>query len=433
MRNEVLDDAGRVAVGESALEEVAAGSRRGRSIAALLTGVALMHTTMVVVGAVATLFVADAVGAWWGGAPNTAAVLGAAVGTLAVSAFMVRHGRRFGLRLGYAAAAMGSAVGLIAVLSNVVPLLVFAMVLLGIGNSTAHLSRYAAADLYPPHRRGFAVGATVWAGTIGAVVGPALISPSADVALALGAPSFAGVFLVALVMTAGATLAMRAAPNLKAQGRAEAKRRRRAPWRTRRSRAPRARVAFASMITGQITMVAIMTMTPLHIHQHGRGLGAVGVVLSAHVLGMFALSPVTGWMTDRFGSSRTIVLGLAVLVIAASLTIVVPDIAGPALSISMFLLGYGWNLTHVGGSALLTQGLTLAEQTGVQGAVDSAVWGVSALATLGSGAIFAIGGLPLLGVAGAGLVIYPAVVLAARRSELRTPPVGSTKSEEPKR
>jgi MFS family permease len=145
---------------------------------------------------------------------------------------------------------------------------------------------------------------------------------------------------------------------------------------------------------------------------------------------MFALSPVTGWMTDRFGSSRTIVLGLAVLVVAASLTIVVPDIEGLALSISMFLLGYGWNLTHVGGSALLTHGLTPAEQTRVQGAVDSAVWAVSAIATLGSGAVFAIGGLPLLGVAGAGLVIYPAVVLAVRRSELRTAPIGYLPCEE---
>jgi len=389
-----------------------------------------MHTTMVVVGAVATLFVADAVGAWWGGAPNTAAVLGAAAGTLAVSALMLRSGRRSGLRLGYAAAALGSALGLIAVFSNAVLLIVPAMVLLGTGNSAAHLSRYAAADLYPPRRRGFVVGAIVWAGTIGAVVGPALISPSADVALALGIPPFGGVFLVALIMTAGATLSMGAAPNVKPHADAEAERGRRSVWRTRLSRAPRARVAFASMITGQITMVAIMTMTPLHIHQHGRGLGAIGIVLSAHVLGMFALSPVTGWMTDRFGSPRTIILGLAVLVLAASLTIVVPDIEGLSLSISMFLLGYGWNLTHVGGSALLTHGLTPAEQTRIQGAVDSAVWAVSAIATLGSGAIFAIGGLPLLGVAGAGLVIYPAAVLAARRIELRTAPVGNTSSEE---
>jgi len=139
---------------------------------------------------------------------------------------------------------------------------------------------------------------------------------------------------------------------------------------------------------------------------------------------MFALSPLTGWMTDRFGSSRTIVLGLAVLVGAAMLTIVMPDVDGLALPISMFLLGYGWNLTHVGGSALLTHGLTPAEQTRLQGAVDSSVWAVSALATLGSGVLFAIGGLSLLGVAGGGLVIYPAVVLTVRRADLRTVPGG---------
>lgn len=393
-------------------------------MASLLVGVALMHTTMVVVGAVATLFVADAVGSGWGGAPNTAAVLGAAVGSLAISTLMVRGGRRSGLRWGYAAAALGSVLGFMAVVSDTVLVLIPAMMLMGMGNGAAHLSRYAAADLYATHRRGFAVGAIVWAGTIGAVLGPALISPAAKLALAIDLPSFSGVFLVAMLMTAGASIAMAGAPNMRPESDPVVGRAERRAGRARLMGAPRARVAFASMITGQITMVAIMTMTPVHIHQHGRGLGAVGVVLSAHVFGMFALSPVTGWMTDRFGSSRTIVFGLSVLVCAALLTVVVPDVEGVALPISMFLLGYGWNLTHVGGSALLTHGLTRAEQTRLQGAVDSSVWAVSALATLGSGAVFAIGGLPLLGVVAGGLVIYPVTVLSVRRHELRAAPIG---------
>jgi MFS family permease len=387
-------------------------------VVSLLAGVALMHTTMVVVGAVATLFVAEATGAWWGGAPNTAAVLGAALGTLAISALMVRRGRRSGLRFGYAAAALGSILGITAISSETVLVIVPAMVLMGVGNAAAHLSRYAAADLYPPERRGFVVGAIVWAGTIGGVVGPLLIAPASELALAFDLPSFSGVFLVGLLMTAGAWLSMAGAPIMRPETDARPDPVVRDVRRARLMREPRARVAFAAMITGQFTMVAIMTMTPLHIHQHGRGLGVVGVVLSAHVLGMFALSPVTGWMTDRFGSSRTIVLGLAVLVGAALLTIVVPDVDGAALPISMFLLGYGWNLTHVGGSALLTHGLTSAEQTRLQGVVDSSVWAVSAVATLGSGAVFAIGGLPLLGVVGGGLVIYPAAVLAVRRKQL---------------
>ena len=416
MRSELVDAAHEFP-GDSWIED--AGVRqRGRSVASLLTGVALMHTTMVVVGAVATLFVAETTGAWWGGAPNTAGVLGAALGTLVISALMVRRGRRSGLRFGYAAAAVGSILGVAAIGSGTVVVIMPAMVLLGIGNGAAHLSRYAAADLYPPERRGFAVGAIVWAGTIGGVVGPVLIAPASELALALDLPSFSGVFLVGLFMTAVASLSMAGAPTMTPETEEPAKPGLRKIGRARLMREPRARVAFAAMITGQITMVAIMTMTPLHIHQHGRGLGVVGVVLSAHVLGMFALSPLTGWMTDRFGSSRTIVLGLAVLVGAAVLTIAVPDVHGPVLPLSMFLLGYGWNLTHVGGSTLLTQGLTRVEQTRLQGAVDSTVWAVSALATLGSGAVFAIGGLPLLGVAGGGLVIYPAVVLAARRREL---------------
>jgi MFS family permease len=113
---------------------------RGKSVTALLTGVALMHTAMVDVTAVATLFIADAVGAWWGGAPNTAAVLGTATGTLALSTLMTRRGRRAGLTLGYATAALGAAVGLAAVFSGAPLLIVPAMVLLGIGNGAAQLS-----------------------------------------------------------------------------------------------------------------------------------------------------------------------------------------------------------------------------------------------------------------------------------------------------
>jgi MFS family permease len=391
---------------------------RGKSVTALLTGVALMHTAMVGVSAVATLFIADAVGAWWSGAPNTAAVLGTATGTLALSTLMTRRGRRAGLTLGYATAALGAAVGLAAVFSDAPLLVVPAMVLLGIGNGAAQLSRYAAADLYPPDRRGLALSAVVWAGTIGAVVGPALISPATETALSLGLPSFSGVFLVALVVTFGASLAMSGAPRISSQADQGVRPKTGPAGRARLITHPRAKVALASMITGQITMVTIMTMTPLHMHQHGRGLGAIGLVLSAHALGMFALSPVTGWMTDRFGSSTTIVLGLAVLVGAALLAVIAPNVDGVALPVSMFLLGYGWNLTHVGGSSLLTHGLPVAEQTRLQGAVDSVVWAVSAVATLGSGIVFAIGGLSLLAVVGGSLVIYPVVVLTLRKNEL---------------
>jgi len=378
-----------------------------------------MHTAMVGVSAVATLLIADAAGTWLSGAPNTAGVLGTATGTLVLSRLMARRGRRGGLMFGYAAATLGALVGFISVFSGVLLLIIPAMILLGTGNGAAQLSRYAAADLYPPARRGFAVGAVVWAGTIGAVVGPALISPAAEAGPALGIPTFGGVFLVALVMTAGALLVLGAGPRTESRDPTDRSEPRAASTRFPLNTHPRTEVALASMITGQITMVAIMTITPLHIHEHGRGLGAVGIVLSAHALGMFALSPATGWLTDRLGSPTTILMGLGTLVAAASIAVAGPGVEGPTLPVSMFLLGYGWNLTHVGGSALLTHGLPISNQIGVQGAVDTAVWTFSAVAALGSGLIFALGGYSVLAIVGGGLVMYPAAVFVRRRNVLR--------------
>ena len=116
-------------------------------------------------------------------------------------------------------------------------------------------------------------------------------------------------------------------------------------------------VAIVALITVQVVMVLIMTMTPLHMTAHGHDLAAVGLVISAHTFGMFALSPISGRLTDRFGSVPVILAGLAVTAVAAVLSAVAPPDGGVILFLALFLLGYGWNLGYVAGSALLTHGL----------------------------------------------------------------------------
>jgi MFS family permease len=158
-----------------------------------------------------------------------------------------------------------------------------------------------------------------------------------------------------------------------------------------------------------------MTMTPLHMTEHGHDLTAVGIVLSGHTLGMFALSPISGRLTDRFGSVPTIFAGTAVLATAALMAAAAPADGGFVLLLALFLLGWGWNLGFVAGSAMLSHSLELHERTRVQGVADAMIWSASAAASLGSGLIMAAVGYTALGILGAGLVILPVLTLRAQR------------------
>src|SRR6185312_9308346 len=176
-------------------------------------------------------------------------------------------------------------------------------------------------------------------------------------------------------------------------------------------RRPAVRSAFAVLATAQVVMVAVMTAAPVDMHPLGQSLGAVGLVLSAHTLGMFALSPVTGRLVDRFGARPVLVAGLAAGAAAAGPT----DTAFRAAALS--LLGYGWNLCFVGGSTALAGAVPPAERARVEGTVDAAVWGLAAVVGLLSTVVLALGGYAVLTAAAGLLVVIPAgALLSASRA-----------------
>jgi MFS family permease len=176
--------------------------------------------------------------------------------------------------------------------------------------------------------------------------------------------------------------------------------------------------ASVALVVGQLVMVLIMTMTPLHMTEHGHDLTAVGIVLSGHTLGMFALSPVSGRLTDRFGSVPTIFAGSIVLGVAALMAAAAPPDGGLVLLLALFLLGWGWNLGFVAGSAMLSHSLEIHERTRVQGVADALIWSTAAIASLGSGVLVAAEGYAALGILGAVLVAVPAWFLTVRRGAL---------------
>lgn len=362
-----------------------------------------MNLVMAMVSPVATIAAAEALGPAWGGVPNTAAVVGTGVGAIVLSRTAARRGWRSALVAGYAAATAGGVFGVAALASGDVAGLSLAMWLLGLGNAGTLLSRYAAAERYSAHRRGFVIGAVVWAGALGAVGGPLLLGPLDALGRHWAGAALTGPFLVATLVAATAWGAASALP-----GRPGVVPRVGVPLGVL-VRVRAARSAVAVMGTAQVVMAAVMTAAPLDMHLHHRGLASVGAVLAGHTLGMFALAPLSGWLLDRYGARPVMLAGLLVMAGSALLAAAAAG-AGPR-AVALFLLGYGWNLCFVGGSGHLARDLSGIDHTQVEGAVDAVVWILAAAASLASTVVLAGLGYPLLALLSAGLVLPAAVGL----------------------
>ena len=332
--------------------------------------------------AVGALLAEDVSGsAQFAGLGGTFQVLGAALIAIPMSRVMAAHGRRPGLVFGYLLAATG-AIGLITagVIRNF-PLLLVASVLFGGATASNSQARYAGADLAHPQHRARDLSIVVWATTIGSVVGPNLVGPSAPFARALGLPLLTGPFLFSLLglLLAIAVLLWRLRPDPLI----EARQRRVADGDdsgathgsvTRGLRVaagiPNARLGILTLALGHVVMVSVMVMTPLHMNHGGADLEVIGFVISIHILGMFAFSPLTGLAVDRFGGRAVAVLGSATLSAAALRAAASPGGESWTRLRGLFLRGLGWSCTLVAGSTLLTAAVPAHERPGAQGASD---------------------------------------------------------------
>jgi MFS family permease len=403
-------------------------------LAPYVVATALGSTAYIASFAAATLAAREITGdAQLAGLPSALGTIGTAAAIGLLSALMARRGRRPGLLAGYLVAITGALATLAAVAFASFPLLLAGSIAIGFGNAALQLSRYAAADLAEPERRASAVGTVIWGSTAGAILGPNLLEPAGALATAVGRPvleggmavtvvGFALTLLVTLrwVRTAGAPADAREEVIETGIG-AEPVAIPDEPARATDSRlallAPiRVRVALVGLVAGQVVMVLIMAMTPVHVHDLGEPLATVGFVISAHTLGMFALSPLSGRLVGRFGALPVMVAGFGVLLLAAVLAAVARQSDIPVLVLALFLLGYGWNLGFVAGSSLLTSGASLGERIRLQGATDVLVWTAGAAASLSSGFLMDWAGYPMLATVGGALLAIPAlVVLLARR------------------
>lgn len=402
---------------------MSADATRRRLQLSLIVGVGLGSTGYIGAITVATIVAKElSGGSAFAGLPGAAIVLGSATASQLLSRFMVRYGRRAGLTLGYGIGAVGALGAGLAVILGSFPLFLIGTVLMGCANASNQLSRYTAADMYDETKRATAIGFVVWGSTLGAVVGPNLVTVAGNAAEGFSLPRLAGAYGVPILFVAAAALltlfTLRPDPaSLVPATRAE----------VAGSGAsvgeiiarPRVFAAIVALVAGQVVMVLVMTMTPLHMTEHGNGLDAVGLVISGHTFGMFALSPLSGRLASRFGTPLVIAAGLAVLAFSSVLAAVAPPDGGVMLFVALFLLGWGWNLGFVAGSALLTEGLAINERTRLQGVTDALIWSSAAAAALGSGVVVAAANYTTLGLLGAVLILLPVWAMLRGRRELR--------------
>ena len=353
----------------------------------------------------------------WSGVPGAAGLVGIATASAVLAEEMARRGRRAGLVLGWTTGAVGAAGAVAAIAVGWFPLLLLAMLAIGWGHSANLLARYAAADASPVARRASMLSLVVWAGTIGAMVGPSLLGPGASVAAWFDLPDLTGGYLAAIVATSvAATLCavrLRPDPSQLVGGTASTERRAvgaqdtTAPARGVRLRDGRQRLlAITALVTAQFVMVLIMTVTPVHVRVrgHDHSLGDVGVVLSLHFLGMFGLAPIIGRVADRRGPLPVVLVGLSLVAVPGVVAATVPPTSVGALATALLLLGLGWSAAFVASSAMLADA-----GASLQGRVDSAGWAVAALASVGSGLLLQAAGYAVLSLIGAGLAVVPIV------------------------
>ncbi len=319
--------------------------------------------------------------------------IGSALVAVPMAKLMSRSGRRVGLRSGYFLALAGALVALLGGQMDAYALVVVGFAAVGTGNACNLAARFAVVDVAAPAQRARTIGLLVGATTVGAILGPTLaLGPATAVATAVGLDELSGPYLFAAAAFVLAALlsdrGLRPDPLLVARrlggGAGNLARSIRLI-----ARIPAARLATLAMMVGQGVMVATMVMTPLHMTEGDQTLELIGFVISIHIVGMYALAPLVGWVTDRLGPVPMIVAGGVISFVGAEIAAHTPPDVAWGMFVGMFGVGLGWNCCLVAGTALFTASVPAAERVPVQGAADLLMTASGSVAGVAGGAVVA--------------------------------------------
>ncbi len=382
--------------------------------------------------AVGTLLAKDLLGGdRWAGLASAGWTLGAAITSVPLAASMRRRGRRPGLVVALLLGGCGTLIAAAGGQLRSFPIFLIGMLLIGCGQSAALQARYVGADLASEVDRAKAIGAVVWVGTLGAVIGPVFVPHEKRFGKWLGLDEYIGPFFFAggffLIASVVYLVFLKPDPLIIAGGTDPDAERVRPIRQLRRSyveirRSHTALLGLVAMAASQATMVGVMTMTPPHMKDHGQA-DLSAIVIAVHILGMFGLAPLTGRFVASVGGVRAVQLGAVILGIGTVVT-VASGYVPAMIFVGLFLVGVGWNLGLIGGTTLLTSSVPLDTRVEAQGTGDLTLSFCGAVAAFGSGFVKQAAGFHILanmatGVA-AGLLIF-ALLTQARIGRLAAP------------
>jgi len=309
----------------------------------------------------------------------TMTAIGGAIAAVPLGRYMNEHGRRAGLMRAWLIGGVGTSLAFLGVLAEIYLLLILGGIGVGMGQAASLAARYSAADLAPEDRKAREIGIVVWAGSIGSVLGPtiALGGTGWVAANLLGLDELAGPYLMGtVVFVLAATIVNRFLhpdPLLLAKqlGNAtEAKRPSLGESFKKLFTNRLATIAVFATAVGQGVMVAVMTVTPLHMDDGAHEKTVIGLVISLHVVGMYFFAPVVGWLVDRLRTELMVGSAGIILFIGAEAASHTDPEDSLGVFVGLFLVGLGWSFSMIAGSALLSSVFPVQERASVQGAAD---------------------------------------------------------------
>lgn len=348
------------------------------------------------------------------GLSQTTAVLGAAAMAIPLSKLTQRGGRRLGLSVGYTVGLIGAAFAIFGGSQRILIAMLLGTFLVGAASASGYQARFAATDLADDSNRSRQLSYVVWGSTIGAVTGPNLMGPSGSLAEALGLPKLVGPYILAFITLGMGALVIRfflkpdpylTAANLRPQSEEhhELLSARKTLKLIRQN--PTALFAIAAIAIGHVAMVSVMVMTPIHMAHVDVTLTVIGLVISIHIVGMYAFSPIIGSLSDRMGRRWVIQIGVLILLASCLVSGLADAHNSIQLGFGLFLLGLGWSCTLIAGSALLSESVETELRPSSQGASDllmnlmgaggGAMAGI-VIGTLGYGWLCLIAAVPIL-------------------------------------
>lgn len=363
---------------------------------------------MFIIGGLAGLMLAP--NPCWATLPISLIVLGSMVTATPLSGFMQAYGRRAGFWFACGAGAVGAAISAYALLLGSFTLFLAGSFLTGIYMSANGFFRFAATDTATPEFRPKAISYVMAGGLLSAVIGPQLVSFTAEAMPVPFLATYLGVIVLNLAGVAMLSLLDIPTPEKPAMD---------APQGRPRMELLKSPVIGVAIICGTVSyalMNLVMTSTPLAVVGCGFATSDAANIVSAHVLAMYAPSFFTGHLIARFGARAIVGLGLIILAAAGGVAISGVDLA--QFYIALVLLGIGWNFGFIGATAMLTASHAPEERGRVQGMNDMIVFGGVFLASLSSGTLMNCAGgdaetgwqmvnlamLPFLVLAGAALI-----------------------------